>query len=417
MKKFLFVIALILFSFPSIATAMRTPIMMSAATSATQTRYAGFISIFTTTNDSSVLSVIAANGIIEGFYVYLSAAPGSGKSYAFTLQKNSSATGLTCTVADLNTSCSYLGTLSLSAGDTLSIKQVPSGTPTVVTANISTIFNSGTGGPALIYTSSNTNNANETRVGGILGNIGWNQSGVKDIMPTYGTFSNLYVIFGTAPGTLGSGKTATITLNKNGVATGLTCTVSETGTTCNDLVNNFSVIPGDFITVSYSTLNTPSSSTATFGMTFTPNIDGESLQLFSYGGGVPSNTVDNFFPLTSNGSNVYSTSEFGRLIPINGISARDIYASITVIGAGKTMTSAVRVNSTTSNLLCINSSSSLCSNTSAKVALSANNLVNFMFSPSGTPTIGTNANSVSCVLYINPNDQIYGSTLYDSKIY
>lgn len=56
--------------------------------------------------------------------------PGSGKSYALTFRKNEADTALTCTISDLNTTCTLTGqAVSIAAGDRIDYKSIPASTP------------------------------------------------------------------------------------------------------------------------------------------------------------------------------------------------------------------------------------------------------------------------------------------------
>lgn len=68
---------------------------------------------------------------------------------------------------------------------------------------------------------------------------------VSSPMPIAGTIDNLYIWFDTDPG--GGAKSYTFVLNKNGSNTALTCTVSGSATTCNDITNSVTVAAGDLI--------------------------------------------------------------------------------------------------------------------------------------------------------------------------
>lgn len=70
----------------------------------------------------------------------IDAAPGSGKSWTFTLQKNGSDTGLACTISDTNTQASDTDSISLADGDLLETKIVPANSPTSSRASISYII-------------------------------------------------------------------------------------------------------------------------------------------------------------------------------------------------------------------------------------------------------------------------------------
>lgn len=61
-----------------------------------------------------------------------------------------------------------------------------------------------------------------------------------------GTIGNLYVQGGGSPG---AGQTFIWTVRKNGSAQTLTCTVADAAVTCNNAVNTFSVVAGDYIDI------------------------------------------------------------------------------------------------------------------------------------------------------------------------
>lgn len=58
-------------------------------------------------------------------------APGSGKSFAFTLRKAGVDTAMTCTIADTATTCSQTGqAVAIALGDLLALSDVPASAPT-----------------------------------------------------------------------------------------------------------------------------------------------------------------------------------------------------------------------------------------------------------------------------------------------
>ncbi|HYL66560.1 MAG TPA: hypothetical protein VEU72_05355 [Nitrosopumilaceae archaeon] len=81
------------------------------------------------------------------------------------------------------------------------------------------------------------------------------------IMPINGTFKDLYVNKGTGTGT------ATLTLYKNGVSSGVTCT---TGTSCPDKTHSVSVIAGDTVAMAIQFSNLLPNGDVTFTVEFDP---------------------------------------------------------------------------------------------------------------------------------------------------
>ncbi len=113
-----------------------------------------------------------------------------------------------------------------------------------------TISNSATNGaPAMLAgTSNNTNTANGrfyALMGDSPGNGVDSSAGTRTLISRGGTIKNLYVILS---GVVGSGKTNTYTIYKNGIATALAASVSgTTATSGNDTIHGVSVVAGDEI--------------------------------------------------------------------------------------------------------------------------------------------------------------------------
>lgn len=92
-----------------------------------------------TVEESAVLIAPCA-GTITNLYITLDAAPTTGKSWTFTVRKNGSDTGITFSIADDATTGSSANTVSVVAGDLISISQVSSGTPSNTVAKSSLEF-------------------------------------------------------------------------------------------------------------------------------------------------------------------------------------------------------------------------------------------------------------------------------------
>src|SRR5262249_4316855 len=73
-------------------------------------------------------------GVIDNLYIFLSAAPGAGNSWDFTLYKNGSATGLTLNISGASptsgNTASGANAVTIAAGDTISVLAHANGTPT-----------------------------------------------------------------------------------------------------------------------------------------------------------------------------------------------------------------------------------------------------------------------------------------------
>lgn len=406
------------------AWAMRTPVFggSSSNLSASATRYVGFIATPVATNDTQIRSVVSLTGAMEGLYVYLAAAPDNGggtQSYTFTLQKNGADTAITCSISETSTTClDIINSVSMVAGDTFSVKVVPSGTPTATFTRFSSVFNSGSGGGSLLYTSANASSPSTSAASAVNvnGNLGWSQANNSTVAPTSGTISSLYVLNSSAPGAAASGKQYVYTVQKNSVDTAVTCTMFETATTCNDTTHSFTFVAGDFIKVVATPTGTPTAGFPAIGLVMTPTIDGESMFGGTYGGGAFSASVNNYQGIIGFWGGFGTTDAItSAYIPSSSIVAKKlrVYSSNSP-GTSKSVLTDVRLNTavdTTITCTRTGTSSTTCSDTTHEVSLAAGDFIYFRWVPTGTPTTST-TNYVSIVLYIDPADTIYDSTLY-----
>jgi hypothetical protein len=124
-------------------------------TSASATEYTsliatGFDQNTTTTNGQATVN---RSGTLGAITITLSGTPGAGKSYAFTVMVTpaggaQAASANTCTIADGNTTCTSSSSITLSAGDKINLRIVPTGTPSARAINpIAASFGTGSGNP------------------------------------------------------------------------------------------------------------------------------------------------------------------------------------------------------------------------------------------------------------------------------
>ena len=231
-----------------------------------------------TTTEANRESIISTPGKLSNFKVAVRTAPGSGKSWTFTIRK--AASGATMVDTDLSVTISGTATLSsldtdevtVAAGERVTIAATPSGTPTSADAVYWTCqFTPDTDGETILL--SNTSGASITTYSSL---IGGNTQGIEfngqTLFPTAGTLKKFYVELTVAPG---STYSRTFTIRKNGVDQSLTVTISGTGITGNDIANTVSVAAGDKITIIHTYSGYPAASAAKFGITFLPDVQGE----------------------------------------------------------------------------------------------------------------------------------------------
>jgi hypothetical protein len=111
----------------------RTPPGHTVSTSATSYWGFGCSLLWTSADvaDTDVKVFWPAAGTFSNFRITLTTAPGVGKSHTVTVIKNGSDTAMIVTVSGTATSGTYSGSITVADGDYLTMKIVPSGTPSV----------------------------------------------------------------------------------------------------------------------------------------------------------------------------------------------------------------------------------------------------------------------------------------------
>jgi hypothetical protein len=203
-------------------------------------------------------------GVIDYLHVNINGTPGSGKSYAFTVLKNGSTTNLTCTIADLNTTCTpdTTHTVSYDAGDRIAIQSVPSGTPTARIMTFGVRWAPTVDGEALLLHSSSSpiNTAGATRYNTIGGtsNTFWvsGESSVQVVVPGF-TLKKGYGRLTVAPG---GAANVTFKSRKNAVDGAVSMSFGAADTTKNDPSNSDTFAAGELLSLVETNSGTPASS-------------------------------------------------------------------------------------------------------------------------------------------------------------
>lgn len=218
-----------------------------------------------------VQSLIAsANITISDLRVALDNAPGSGKSFTFTVRKNGAGAGIATTISDTDTTGTDLvNTASYTAGDRICIYQTGSGASSTSRARISLKVESTAQDGRSLLSSVIDGDPLTAQYGAV--------SGTSSTALTATTASQLvsigdanlvtniddmYVYLTAAPG---AGKSYTITLYKNGSPTTMTTTISDANTTGNDTAHPISISSGDDLYFVVSPTGTPADSWVSIG--------------------------------------------------------------------------------------------------------------------------------------------------------
>lgn len=374
----------------------------------------GFISGYSTTNPSTTVvnynsccgagytwvttegwktQLVPAAGTLKWLRVELTAPPnGEGKSYAFTVMLNGNPTALTCTVTNAETSANDLvNTVAIVAGDLISLKCVPTGTPDVVGVQWSMLFASNIQNESVIC--SGDNGALEP-VGSYYNVLacGYNnwvgdETATYQIVPCAGTLKSFYVNLSESPGA-GEGDAYTFKIRVNDGDSGLVVTITQPATTGSDLVNTKVVAAGDRVDIGSTPVSSPSASPyARWGVVFVPDVLGNSMQLGSETSG-PSDTDENYIkPLANPTAVSWGATDVSGQQLAQACTLSNLYVKVqTAPGAGKSLAFKLCVNGVDSSVVTTIADTDTTGNSGVNTAvLAAGDNVSLHSVPTGTP--------------------------------
>lgn len=256
---------------------------MSAASTIFLPPDSGYNSSPGSTSEADVSVPWAAGGTIKSIYVVLSAAPGVGKSYRFQISvAGAASTQVDVTISGNSTSGNGSGTgAAVVAGNTLTYKVTPSGTPTVVDATVWIEWEPTTANQ-YVYSAGLLNNHGDTNAFCPLF-AGYNYRAAapstdtvlgRSLSPIAGTISALYAKCATAPG---AGNTRGFVVMRNSAEEATSeFTIGEAATTGNATGLSIAVAVGDTVGFKHkATATGPDFSYGIgFSVCFTPTIAG-----------------------------------------------------------------------------------------------------------------------------------------------
>jgi hypothetical protein len=251
---------------------------VSSGISTSATRYMTYQFSSTAISGTQSLhrSMVAVAGTVSSMYLSVLVAPGTGKTWTVTLQKNNTDTAMVCAITGTATTATYTATsISVAVGDVLNFKIVPSGTPSsCIMMNVSTVFETaGISVPIIggVRASITTGTVYSPVAFGSYASPAGPGGLVNFVCPIAGLIKNQYVGVATAPG---AGTSRTITLYKNGSATSLATTISNTATTGNDTTHSVRVAKGDILYNVLTVSGSTASSVVYAGYEFVPDVPG-----------------------------------------------------------------------------------------------------------------------------------------------
>lgn len=260
------------------------------------------------TPESARANVISAACTLKSMAVRLGTAPSAGKSWTITAMINGVASGIECVIADSATTCTDTGSDAISAGQTLSYRITPSGTPTSTSlVQISSACNV-SGFKTVLLGSTRVANVTNTVVN-YGAPIGGNSpvtvlNQLSQVIPTGGNITGLRVNSSVAPG---AGTSYAIAINKNGTDSATTCTIANTATSCINSTST-SVVAGDTIVISITPTGTPTAAAFNWSIEWEPTIAGEGITMASSTNNLnTTGSIRHHFPTT--GSNGWNATE------------------------------------------------------------------------------------------------------------
>lgn len=232
-------------------------------------------------------SILNVAGTIASLYVDLGGtAPGSGKSWTVTVRVNGVDSALAVTISNAATTGSATASISIAAGDRVTLKCVPSGTPSAPSTFETAMEFSGTASGVSPWCGSQTAGLDSGRNGPCQGSGDPSTSGIG-IMPTGGTISYLRA---RSPSALASGESIVLALNVNGSDSTLTVTLDNTHQEAEDPTHTVTVAAGDkvYISIIHYAGSGSGAIVSAYGVKWTPTTEGEAVvmgrdQLNSFG--------------------------------------------------------------------------------------------------------------------------------------
>ncbi len=209
----------------------------------TATTYCPFGSARNTAAEVDSQVVCAAAGTIDKLYVHIGTTPGAGNSWTFTLYKNGSSTGLTCSITNGSTSGNDTNSghaVTIAAGDRISVECAATGTPTATLVTFGCRWQPTTNGESLLFAQWTTNpTTNADRFCNANGNANSQatESKTYNLVPYACTIKNMYHHVTTGPG--GGTRTRSCWLRAGAIGgsqadTSLTTVITDTATDASD---------------------------------------------------------------------------------------------------------------------------------------------------------------------------------------
>ena len=222
----------------------------------------------TSTTESTWRMVVPHACTIDSVYVKLPTAPGSGKSYAFSVYKNGSEEATSIfSISDTNTTGSVSSlSISLAQGDYLTFACDPTSTPATSVAKFSIMFSPDTDGESILLLYSNRTNV--TQDWPLLGDSHGFQN-AQYYVGIDAVLKDLHVLILTAPG---SGNSNIYTVEEEGTPSSLAVTIANTDTEGSDTSDSITLTSSTWYMLGKTATGSPDTTARTIA-TYTQFIE------------------------------------------------------------------------------------------------------------------------------------------------
>lgn len=327
-------------------------------------------------------------GTFRNLYYNVSAAPGAGTSWSTTFYLNSASQALTASISDTNTTATpdLTHTVPVVAGDLVCLDLNPTNTPANVKHDISLEFAATNSGETLVSGHCDGNTYPVYTAPNQRAASAGTEATRSSICPCDFTLDKLYSCISAAPGT---GRSFSVTVYKNGVATALTASFGAADTLVSDLTHSVSFAKGD--TISFEVALTASTAVfRNFGIScrVVPTVSGENPLFGTITGGFSAGSTVYGAVI---GANAISTGEstFNTVVPGTYTLKKFNMTISAAPGTGKSFTMQSRKNSANGNItFAIANTATSGEDGTNTDSLVAGDMVDFSVTPAGTPTVG-----------------------------
>ena len=339
-------------------------------------------------------------GTLSNLVIRLDTAPAAGKSWAFTVRINGSDTLLACTIADTAlTNRDITHSVSIAAGDRVTVRAVPTGTPTlpgIGGTRLSVEFTSTTTAESVLThgVSPTITAAAGTRYAPVLEGGDWYTTAAEatDVVPLAGTLTALYLL---PNGAIGAANSQTCTLWLNGVkqdgsgGTPNTTVALTVGMTAASGTFSLAVVAGDQLYLEDVKVGTNSTRLG-FAVRVVATTDGQSIVAGGTNGAMA--TTGTRYNNAGWVEQAWTTTEAPAALDggVTSFGLSQVYLLLSgTPGSGKSYTFDLRVNAASPGgtpSVTVADAATTGSDTTGSVTVADTNTWDLRVIPSGTPT-------------------------------